>query len=239
MKRKHLVLCLLALSTLALGGCEFFDMMLEEEGFQVRAVGQEWVDAKGLNPLSEDGSVDGTAAAQVVKRALTGSTGDAEADAGLNSDQTLKRIKEADEFAELARESSDPAYLDQAIQLRPDDWTYRLQRGALELQVNQWPKYDVVEQDFQRAQALLGPGKAERIQYAEQGIKEMEKVKSWRSQKLSVEPQASLFADARLCRNVFTQLYHYYSVLASATGNEEHRLMAQQNLRDLGACPQP
>jgi hypothetical protein len=34
---------------------------------------------------------------------------------------------------------------------------------------------------------------------------------------------------------VFSQLY--CSMLADATGREDRRLMAQQNLRDLGACP--
>lgn len=238
MTRPRWVTLLVALVLVALftGGCEFLELMLEEsDQAQVEETANDWVEAKGLNPVNEDGSVDTDAAAKIAKRAATGSTGDPEEDAALNSDNVVRDVRQAEEWAEAAFRDRDTRYLDQAIALRPNDWAYRLDRGALNMHIHFAPDMEQVEKDFQVADSLLGPGRAERIQFAEKGIRQM----LWVKEALAKKPDsgaAVLWKDARQCRAVFGRLALYQDMLADQTGRESDRQMAAQYRADLDQC---
>jgi hypothetical protein len=229
-----LLVCLLLLP--ALGGCDWEDWVPESEQEQAKDTAMEWAEAKGLDPVNDDGSVNTDGVVEVAKRLVTGSTGDPEIDAALNSDNALTKIEEADKLDERGWKENEGRDFDYAVKLRPEDWKYRVSRAAWNMNNYARPDMDKVDADLRAAENLLGPGKEERIQYAQQGIRQFEGVKVTMSKPYVKGEPADLFARPRDCRTVFTQLSHFYNILADQTGDGGARDMAAQYTRDLGMC---
>jgi hypothetical protein len=61
------------------------------------------------------------------------STGDSEADAALGAIKLVKNIVEADNLMEKGRKNGDGKVMEDAIKMRPHDWTYTSSRAALAL----------------------------------------------------------------------------------------------------------
>jgi hypothetical protein len=230
-----LLACLLLVP--ALGGCDWEDWFAESEQEQAKDTAQEWTEANGLNPVNDDGSVNPDGVAKVAKRVITGSTGNAEVDAALNSDDALTRIVEADKMEEMGWKERDLTLFDDAVKLRPEDWKYRISRAASTMDIYVAPDMDKVDADLQVAEKLLGPDKQERIQYAQQGIRQLEAVKNRLAKTYGTGERGDLFTHSRPCRTVFSRLAHFYSVLADQTGDKSSRDMAAQYTSDLSQCP--
>ncbi|MFC1961880.1 tetratricopeptide repeat protein [Chloroflexota bacterium] len=95
----------------------------------------EWSDAHGVNPTTPGGAVN------LAKRTASGSTGDEEADAAIGLVKTIHDVQVGDRLmdeGEKLRTEGKPKEaakrMDEAIEKRPDDWSYRISRGALALE---------------------------------------------------------------------------------------------------------
>ncbi len=89
-------------------------------------MGMEW--ATEHKVLNEDGSPN---MGSVLKRTFGGSTGNPQADAALDAGIVVKTLETADDIAQAGAESGDMSKIQAAIGLRPGDWSYREQEGAL------------------------------------------------------------------------------------------------------------
>ncbi len=131
----YIVAWLCLVLSLTLTSCELLELFGESEEGQVKSSSEEWMEVHGFTPLNDDSSVNADSVAKVAKRVVTDSTGDPEVDAALGSDGAISKIKEADRLNEKAWEERDDAYLNQAIKLRTEDWTYRISRATLNMDV--------------------------------------------------------------------------------------------------------
>lgn len=128
---KHALLVRLALLLLLLPllvGCD--DGMVE----LAAEMAVEWAEEKELVSVNADGELGinyGQVAIYQGTKWLSGSTGDPQVDAALEVGPIAKSIADAERLAAAGMESGDPAKLDEAIALRPDDWSYRDQKAAL------------------------------------------------------------------------------------------------------------
>jgi hypothetical protein len=94
----------------------------------------EWGEGKGLISRSEAGEIaaDWVAiGAHGLRRTVSGTTGDSELDAALDVAPIARSIHRADALATAGMQSRDPAKLDEAIALRPQDWGYHDQKAAI------------------------------------------------------------------------------------------------------------
>ena len=97
-------------------------------------LGLEWADANGF--LNEEGLDILGISAEVANETVSDWLGGDEEDAGTDAWQVVDDINAADKLAEEARETGDVSKLDEAIALRPDDWRYQDQKGAILLAQN-------------------------------------------------------------------------------------------------------
>lgn len=235
-------LLLLGVSVLlfAVPGCELFE---PKDRWFVEAFFEEWANAKDLNPVTDEGELDPEGARNLGSRVVTNSTGDEEADAAL--DRTLiADIVEAEKLMEVGLLFDDDERMEEAIQMRPNDWSLRHKR-AVKLLNRQasltGPSQRDVERaarDLEKAKNLVGPDPNERIRYAKWGIRELERTKTKLARmKLDERVTPALWRNGPACRLVFARLGHYYGVLAQETGSDSDRRMAEQYRRDVGQCP--
>lgn len=243
MRRPQWIKLLLLLAALSLmmqlSGCDFLDLLEPSDRQFVEDLAWAWLEAKDMNPVNPDGSVDAEGVRNLGERAISGSTGDDESDAALKGVEVIQKINQADALSKQAWVDRDERYLDQAIALRPDDWTYWLDRGALVMDVYVFPKMDQVERDMDKAESLVGPNKDERIRYAQQGIQRMQAVKErWGR---VFDGKSDLFSPdhGRECKLIFKQLAHYYQVLADQTGKKDWFQISAQYTTDAGQCKPP
>jgi hypothetical protein len=88
--------------------------------------GKDW--AREHKILNADGGVNLGA---VMSRTLGVSTGDPVADTALDAGLAVKKLESADNLAQSGAETGDLKQIESAIALRPDDWSYQEQKGAL------------------------------------------------------------------------------------------------------------
>lgn len=72
---------------------------------------------------------------QIAKAKVGLDTGDNLVDAAVGGYEAIEGIKKADELMDEGRDKSDPAKMDEALKLRPNDWTYQLSRADLALRM--------------------------------------------------------------------------------------------------------
>ena len=127
-------------------GTEFENLALE--------LLEEWSDAHDVNPSTVGG------AANLAKRAASGSTGNEEADAAIGLVKTVQSIQAGDKLMEEGKELRTKGKLeesakkkDEADDKRPDDWTYRVSRSALSFE--QGDSSQAIN-DFRAGQASAG-----------------------------------------------------------------------------------
>jgi hypothetical protein len=102
---------------------------------------QEWINTKfGID--TTDNSLIGklTAGAKLVKLFTEDSTGNPDADAALGTVKMVKNFQQAESAMELGIKTDNATAMDQAIALRPGDWSYRASRCTLALKQNQLEK---------------------------------------------------------------------------------------------------
>jgi hypothetical protein len=98
---------------------------------------QEWINTKfGIDMT--DTSTSGRIIAGIKLAALLGrnSTGNQDADAALDTVKMVTTFARADNLMEQGRKSDNATAMDQAIALRPRDWSYRVSRATLALKQN-------------------------------------------------------------------------------------------------------
>ncbi|MFC1917637.1 hypothetical protein ACFLXH_03190 [Chloroflexota bacterium] len=120
------ILLVISLLPIGFAGCgtSFEDLVI---GILV-----EWADAHDVNPTTPSG------AANLAKRAASGSTGDEEADAAMGLFKTVHDVqvgdglmKEGEKLQAEGKPVEAAKRMDEAIQKRPEDWTYRVSRANL------------------------------------------------------------------------------------------------------------
>lgn len=204
-----LVLLALAL-VVGLSGCE----MLEEE--LLTLVATEW--------LNEN-------RATAVRQTVTGSTGNPQADAALEPWEVLEEINEADQLMEAGRRDRDPKLMEQAMEKRPGDWTYRMAYGALLLE--QGDTLGAESQlGFVNSAVLVAPQRVpprEALRYANAGIAELEAVEA----RLANRPMSGM-----QCKVLFEHLAHYYDVRGTVTGSTDDARLAGLYAEDAKRCRQ-
>jgi len=163
-----LLACLLALG---LAACQF----TESDREMVRSFIEEWARSKNMHPVNEDGSLSLQGLWNAGSRIVTGRSGDEEADAVLDAYEVVSNMHEADKLMDKGRQERDPAAMDQAIQRRPGDWTYRVSRAALALEQGDWTTYS---QQTGAAAQIVGERNIDPLWYTNQNIQDLEPVQA-------------------------------------------------------------
>lgn len=96
----------------------------------LQAFVQDYIQTKwGVN--LEDTSIEGKIAAGIQLGKLATGTGNADAQAAFNTSMMLKNYAQAESLMAEGLANRDPNLMDQAIKLRPDDWSYNASRAML------------------------------------------------------------------------------------------------------------
>lgn len=139
MKLKHLKIVSLLLALLllvpVLSGCT------ESGQDLLKGFLQEWINTK-FHIDTTDNSTWGKAKAGwgLMKLFTEDSTGNPDSDAALGTVKMLKNFKVAEDDMTQARKSDNLTLMDQAITLRPSDWSYRVSDSTLAIKQNQLEK---------------------------------------------------------------------------------------------------
>lgn len=97
----------------------------------VQDMADEWAREKNINPQNKDGSINiGGAFNAGLSMAGITSNGD-EADAAVQAGTVLFTVKEGDQLAGEGLDTRDLKKVDEAILLRPNDYSYHNARGAI------------------------------------------------------------------------------------------------------------
>ena len=90
----------------------------------------EWAREKGI--LTAENNVDWIqVGAYQLQRFAAGTTGDSELDAALEAGPVVHNFHQADKLSQQGLEEGDVDKIDQAIDLRPDDWSYYDKKAAV------------------------------------------------------------------------------------------------------------
>lgn len=218
-----LALALVLAGLLLLAGCE-----ASQQQF-VLDWAQEWARSKNLHPRNEDGSINIRAAINLGLRAAGASTGDPDADAALDAFLVVKKINDADNLMDKGRQEHDPAPMDEAIKMRPGDWTYRLSRGTLALDQHD---YDTAQTHFDEADRIAAERGIDPIWYAGRNIAELQALYDERLQDgipMESTPQ---------CRPFWERLAQSYELRWQATKDEADQAAAADARQRAEACGQ-
>jgi hypothetical protein len=193
----------------------------------VEAFFEEWLEVKDIDPVNDDGSIDPEGAARAGRRIVTDSTGDDEADAALDAYDVVSDINEADKLMEEGRLYRDPAKMDQAIALRPDDWTYRSSRAALALDAGDMDTYQTHATAHFR---LTDGGKVDPLWEANDTIKNFEKVEQ--------RAFVSGWKSAEQCIALYHELAYGYQERLRYTKSDEDRAKLDRAFKNSDLCRQ-
>jgi hypothetical protein len=90
----------------------------------------EWAQEKGI--LTAENSIDWIqVGAYQLQRAFKGTTGDSELDAALEAGPVVHNLHQADKLSNEGLAEGDVGKIDQAISMRPDDWSYYDKKAAV------------------------------------------------------------------------------------------------------------
>lgn len=130
MRRRWATLLIVVLVLVALqAGCTEFTA--EDKAF-VRSLVQEFLESKNMSPTNPDGTTNWIGGARF-GLAMIGRSDDEDANALFGIVTSVSGVIEADKAMDAARANGDAAAMDQVIESRPHDWTYRSSRAVLAL----------------------------------------------------------------------------------------------------------
>ena len=178
---------------------------------------------------------------EIGKAELGIGSGDVLADAGVMGYEAVKDIKKADELMDEGRTKQSAEKMDEAIKIRPRDWTYQLSRSNLALQkgdVTTYNKYFSLAVNEVGVVSRIEPNDQDRHFY-EQNTYELEAV----DQRLNKGmPAGSVlgFRSREQCHELYDRLYvlatRGYSNLSGSKGaSAQYYLVRRQ---DCGTLPQ-
>jgi len=197
-----------AFFTMMIVATSFLESCTPDDRAFVRGLAQEWMTEHNVNPTKEDGSLDVGGIINIGAQVLGVRDRDPEVEAVMNAYTVIDNINQSDNLMEEGRRDRDPAKMDQAINNRPGDWTYRTSRAALALENGD---VDTAQQQFAAADAIVQQGGIDPTWYANQGISDLQSV-----------PGAEHYNYGPTCRAYYEQLSYYQAVLhQSATDPQE------------------
>ena len=218
MKQK-IILVLLAFGlAICLAGCD----VVEEDRALARDFIEEWVRSKNMHPVDEEGNVDVGGLINLGSRVLIGSTGDDETDAVINAYEVIDTLHKADELMAEGSRNRDASKMDEAIELRPGDWTYRVARAGLALEQG-----DVGQAVKQIEAAQIGGQGAPPLDFLDQSIAEFEKVENRIGGKFKSDEQ---------CFELYGGLASLYRERSTHTNSPEDRARADGALTQRDMC---
>jgi len=221
MRARRLLTVLACLLALGLAACEFTPSDRE----MVRSFIEEWARSKDMHPVNKDGSLSLQGLWNAGSRLVTGRTGDDEADAVLDAYEVISNLHEADKLMDKGRQERDSAAMDQAVQRRPGDWTYRVSRAALALEQGDWATY---EQQTASAAQIAGERDIDPLWYTNQSIRDLEPVQS--------NLAASGWPDKAQCIKLNQDLAAHYRQRHALTGSAADLAQAEAAESLVAAC---
>lgn len=138
----------------------------------------------------------------VGKYTLTGRSGDDEVDAVLGARDMITNLQEADKLMEEGRAAGDLSKMEQAVEKRPGDYTYRVSYGAALLQSGDTAE---AEAQFVAADTAVTSYGSQHVQdYATQGIDELG----------ALRPgfERNGFATKQQCQAYYNRLAYFYGL---------------------------
>lgn len=179
----------------------------------------------GAMLLTTVGCEDQAALMEVAAYNIFGSTGDASLDTILQAREILNKIGQADALMDQAWEEGDPELMEEAIALRPYDWTYRVDAASMNLAQN-----DLVaaERHLTAAENILPDDPEAHLNHALQVIEQLEAIKA--------SGDTDGYTSLEQCQMVHDQLVRSYNRHWSLTGNEGLSPGGQQIADDQVYC---
>ena len=203
-KRKYLILASLVFFIMALlpSGCS-------PEGRELAiSFLREWAVEKDIDPGTTTGKLN------IAMRVMGGSTGDEAADAAIDGGRVIKNLVDADKLMDEGRESGDIGKVDEAIEMRPGDWTYRVSKSNIFLRQgdrDSWGK------EFMKALEIAEKdnNKNTEIRFYEQYIDELEQMR--------IDLEWNGYKDNNHKFHIYDLLGWTYLMQYELTGNPEYQ----------------
>lgn len=165
-------------------------------------------------------------AASIGAYTLWGSSGNAEVDAVMDARDVINNINEADRLMEEGRQENDLSKMEEAIEKRPGDYTYRVSYGAALLKAG---RTNDAEGQFTAAEdAVKVYGGDHEQLWAIEGIDNLGALRP--------EFEKNGFVDAQQCQAYYSQLAHFYRVRHSGTQQAYFQTQATQYESLAQAC---
>lgn len=138
----------------------------------------------------------------VARYTVWGRSGDAEVDAVMGARDVVKNLQEADQLMEEGRAENDLTKMEQAVEKRPGDYTYRVSYGTALLQSGDTAE---AEAQFVAADTAITSYGSQYVQdYATQGIDELGALRP------GFEKHG--FATKQQCQAYYTRLAYFYGL---------------------------
>ena len=180
----------------------------------------EWMEEHNLRVTDDQGEFDlGRALGAGINYLV--SERDPEVEAALGAYTVIDNINRSDKLMEEGRQNRDHDKMDQAIQNRPGDWTYRTSRGALAIEHGD---VETAQQQFAAADAIVQQGNIDPVWYANQGISDLQSI-----------PGAEHINYGAPCRAYYEQLSYYQAVLQQSATDPQEKARAMAAWQDAQA----
>lgn len=210
-----------ALITVMIVAVSFLESCTPEDKAFVQSLAQEWMTEHNVNPTNEDGGINAGGIINIGAQLLGVRNRDPEVEAVMNAYTVIDNINRSDQLMEEARRGRDAEKMNQAINNRPGDWTYRTARGALALEHGD---VDTAQQQFAAADAIVHQGNINPTWYANQGISELQSI-----------PGAEHINYGEPCRAYYEQLSYYQAVLHQSATDPQEKARAMAAWQDAQA----
>lgn len=196
-----------------------------KDGLLVRSFARDWAQSNKVSFVRDDGTLDSGALLNLLKRLVTGSCGDSEADAALDTIAIVASIREGDRLMEEGRQTRDPDLMDRAIRLRPKDWMYRVSRGALALEDDDMETWKT---QTKAADNIVLRTRVDGLRYSSHLIDELEVVRERMTQ--------AILENDDQCTELLFYLAVHYEGRAKMTGSVDDEMMFHRYLGAMMAC---
>lgn len=164
-------------------------------------------------------------AVEIAAYGVFGTTGDQEVDAVLGARGVIDNINAADQLMEEGREQGDLTKMEEAVEKRPGDYTYRTSYATALLQQGNTAD---AEAQFDAADEALENYSKDHLQtYATQGIDELG----------ALRPgfEKNGFASTQQCQTYYGRMAYFYEIRA-ATGDSYFKQQLEHYLAMKKAC---
>jgi len=210
-----------ALVTVMIVAVSFLESCTPDDKAFLKGLAQEWMKEHNINPVEEDGSINILGGLNLVAQAVGVRTRDPEVEAVMNAYSVIDNINQSDQLMEEGRRDRDPSKMDQAIDNRPGDWTYRTSRGAVAIE---YGDVETAQEQFAAADAIVQQGNIDPVWYANQGISDLQSI-----------PGAEHINYGAPCRTYYEQLSYYQAVLHQSSTDPQEKARAMAAWQDAQA----